>query len=104
MQIKFERSGGLMGRKVNFSIDLDDLPDDQASSFKQLLNQADFFNLPENLVSKPVPDEFTYIITVEAGTSRHMVRLSDSSMTDSMRPLVQNLSGLARGRGGKPKA
>ncbi len=53
MRISYERSGGLMGRKVNFSLDLDELPRDQAEILQQLLKKADFFNLPENLISRP---------------------------------------------------
>jgi hypothetical protein len=102
MRISYERSGGLMGRKVNFSVDLDELPHDQAEILQQLLKKADFFNLPENLISRPVPDEFTYSITVETAKLRHMVRFSDTSMTDSLRPLLDDLS--VRARSGRSKA
>ncbi len=96
MRVSYERSGGFMGRKLNFSVDLDELPNDQAETLNRLLQQADFFNLPENLISRPMPDEFTYSITVETATQRHMVRVSDTSMTDRLRPLLDNLSMRAR--------
>jgi hypothetical protein len=96
MRISYERSGGFMGRKLNFSVDLDDLPNDQAETLKRLLEKADFFNLPENLISRPVPDEFTYIITVETATQSHRVRASDTSMTVPMRPLLDDLYMRAR--------
>jgi hypothetical protein len=96
MRISYERSGGFMGRKLNFSVDLDELPKDQAETLNRLLQQADFFNLPENIISKPVPDEFTYIITVETATQSHRVRVSDTSMTDPLRPLFDELSRRAR--------
>ena len=99
MRVSFERFGGLMGRKVNFSVDLDELPNDQAGTLKRLLNKADFFNLPENLINSPVPDEFTYIITVETAIQHHVIRFSDTSMTDSLRLLVEDL--YMRARSGK---
>jgi hypothetical protein len=100
MRISLERSGGFMGRKVNFSLDLDELPKAQAGTLKRLLEKADFFNLPENLISGPMPDEFIYVLTVETSQQYHLVRFSDTSMTDSLRPLVDNLS--MRARSGKP--
>ena len=98
MRISLERSGGFMGRKVNFSLDLDDLPHDQAESLQELLKKADFFALPDNLISKPLPDEFTYTITVETANLRHSVHFSDTSTPDSLRPLLDDLSGRARSR------
>jgi len=98
MRISFERSSGFLGRKVNFSVDLDKLPHDQAEILKELLEKADFFNLPENLISKPAPDEFTYLITVETTRIRHSVRCSDTSVPDPLRPLLDDLSGRARSR------
>jgi len=99
MRISFERTGGFMGRKVEFSVDLDELPQDQAGNLEQLIEKADFFHLPEDLVSKPAPDAYTYTITVETTVSQHIVRFSDTSITDSIRPLYDNLSILARSGG-----
>jgi hypothetical protein len=96
MRISYERSGGFMGRKLNFSVNLEELPNDQAETLNRLLQQADFFNLPKDLISRPVPDEFNYIITVETATQSHRVRVSDSSMTDPLRPLLDDLFQRAR--------
>jgi hypothetical protein len=101
MRAGFERSGGFMGRKIQFSVDLDELPEDQAGALKKLIEQADFFNLPEDLVTRPKPDEFTYLITVETETASHMVRCSDTGMTDSLRPLLHEL--ILRARSGMKK-
>jgi hypothetical protein len=95
-QITFDRTGGFMGRKVSFSLNLDDLPTRQSKTLQRLLDQADFFNLPENLIAHPRPDEFTYSITVEGAVQRRTVRLSDSTATDALRPLLDNLSKRAR--------
>jgi hypothetical protein len=95
-QITFERSGGILGRTVSLSLNLDDLPADQSRILQQFLDEADFFNLPENLISSPLPDEFNYTITVETAAKQHTVRLSDTSATDALRPLLDNLSRRAR--------
>jgi len=49
MRILFEQTGGFMGRTVDLNLDLKDLPEDQAETLRQLLEQANFFGLEENL-------------------------------------------------------
>jgi hypothetical protein len=95
-RIIFERTGGFMGRKISFSLNLNKLPADQSETLKELLDQADFFNLPEDLTTTALPDEFTYTITVEARALRRSVRLSDTTATDGLRPLLDNLAQRAR--------
>jgi len=96
MQIIFERSGGIMGSKSSLTIDLDDLPLDQAEKMRRLLDEADFFTLSEDQPTHPTPDGFQYTLTVETGTARHTVRTTDVTMPDSLRPLIDELSQLAR--------
>jgi hypothetical protein len=95
-QIIYERTGGFMGRKVSFSLNLDELPARQSRSLKRLLDQADFFNLPENLVSQSMPDGFTYTITVEQETVIRTVQMSEDTTPETLRPLLEDLSQLAR--------
>jgi hypothetical protein len=85
-----------MGRKVTLSLDLDKLPADQSRILQQLIDAADFFNLPENLITHPVPDEFIYTITVRVATKQRTVHLSDTTATEALRPLLDNLSQRAR--------
>ncbi len=96
--ILFERSGGFMGRKVSLEIDMDALPEEQAGKLWNLLDEADFFDLPDDLRRRPAPDEFTYSITVAAKERQHSVRLSDTSMPDDLRPLLKELNELMRKR------
>lgn len=95
-RITFERTGGFMGRKISLALDLDELPTEQAQTLDRLLDEADFFNLADDLLARPMPDEFTYTITVEAETQSHTMRLSDTTAPDSLRPLLEDLSRLAR--------
>ena len=91
MQIVFERTGGLMGRKVSLSLDLDEMLPDQAATLRRLIDESDFFGL-EVLQKKTSPlDEFHYIITVTTKTIQHTVRTSDTTMPDALRPLLKEL-------------
>ena len=95
-KISFERTGGFMGRKVSVTLDLDDLPDEQADLLDDLLDEADFFELPSDLTKPAMPDAFTYNITVSSDDKEHSVRCSDTTMPDDLRPLLEELSKQAR--------
>ena len=95
-KILYERTGGFMGRKVSVTIDLDDLPDDQAELLDDLLDEADFFELPADLTKPAMPDAFSYNITVFGDQGQHSVRVSDTTAPDDLRPLLEELSKQAR--------
>jgi len=95
-KILFERTGGIMGRKVSVTIDMDDLPGEQAELLGDLLDEADFFELPADLTKSAVPDAFTYNITVFSDEGQHSVRVSDTTAPDDLRPLLEELSKRAR--------
>ena len=95
-KILFERTGGFMGRKVSVTIDLDDLPEEQAEALDELLDEADFFELPADLTKPAIPDAFTYNITVFSDDEQHSVRVSDATAPDDLRPLLEELSQQAR--------
>lgn len=92
--IMFKRSGGFIGRGMRFEIDLDRLPINDARSIVRLIEQSEFFNLPENLIIKFNPDEYQYTITIDLGVTSHTVRTNDTTMPASLRPLVEELSAL----------
>jgi hypothetical protein len=90
--IFFKRSGGFVGQGLRFQLDLEQLPVEYARELHQLIDQSQFFSLPENFIVKFKPDEYQYTITVESGDLCHTVRANDSTMPDSLRPLVDQLS------------
>ena len=92
--ISFKRCGGFIGTGMRFQIDLDQLPISDARYLVRLIEQAEFFNLPENFIIKFNPDEYQYTITIVLGEMSHTVRTNDTTMPDSLRPLVQELSAL----------
>jgi hypothetical protein len=95
-KIFFERNGGFMGRKVSTTIDLDDLSDEQAEALEELLDEADFFELPADLTRSAMPDAFTYNITISSDERKHSVRFGDATIPDDLRPLLDELNRQAR--------
>ena len=96
MRIIFERSGGLMGLKSSLTIDLNELPSDQAGTLHRLLDEANFFELPEKPPTRPSPDGFQYTLTVETDKITHTIHTSDTTAPEELRPLLQELSQRAR--------
>lgn len=91
-QIHFERSSGLVGRTIRYSVNLNDLSEDEAQNLKKMINDANFFEIPEDLRGSATPDEFHYQVTVDDGTQSHTVRASDTTMPRSLVPLVKELT------------
>ena len=98
MRIRFEQTGGIMGRKISLDLDTSELPADEAETLRQVLDDTNFFALPENLVTQLVPDELQYLITVETDDVVHSVRASNTTATSALRALIQILSQQARSR------
>ena len=98
-RIKFERTGGFAGMRIATDLELDDLPDDQANSIMELLDDLDFEELPEQMINKDsMPDQFTYTITVKTKKGEHTVVTGESSAPKKMQELLQLLNRLARTR------
>src|SRR5512135_204022 len=94
--INFMRTGGAMGREIRLNTDLESLPGPAAQRLNGLLTESNFFEIPtaENLLARS--DEYEYAITVTAGNSMHTVRVTDTAMPESLRPLIDELTELAR--------
>jgi hypothetical protein len=92
--ISFKRCGGFVGKGLRFELSLDQLPNQDARALVRLIEQAQFFNIPENLIVKFNPEEYQYTITVDAGIICHTVRTNDTTMPAMLRPLVEELSAL----------
>lgn len=85
-----------MGREVAIDLDLGTLPGPAAQRLHGLLTESNFFEIPLVNDLRAGPDEYEYTITVVAGNSLHTVHASDTSMPKSLRPLVDELTELAR--------
>jgi hypothetical protein len=96
-RIKFERSGGFAGMTIARDLKLDELSEEQAHRLSELLDQLDFRELPEQMTDvEDMPDQFTYVITVETKKWEHTVSTGDASAPEEMQELLQFLNRLAR--------
>ena len=96
-RIKFERTGGFAGIRIARDLKLDDLTDEQAHSLLEILDDLDFEELPEHMTNEEtMPDQFTYVITVETQRGEHTVVTGDASAPEKMQELLQLLNRLAR--------
>jgi hypothetical protein len=98
-RVKFERTGGFAGMRIATDLNLDDLPDEQAHTLAELLDDLDFKELPEQMLNEEgLPDQFTYTITVQTKKWEHTVVTGDVSAPEKMQELLQVLNRLARTR------
>ncbi len=93
-KISFQRSGGFLEPPIELMLDLDSLAPHETQRWLYLIEDADFFRFPENLVTASAGNEFTYSITVEAGSSRHCVHVSEMYLSEPLQLLVDELSAL----------
>ena len=101
-RIKFERTGGFAGMRIAADIEPNQLSDEQNQALVNVLDALDFPGLPEQLMSdSPIPDEFTYTITVEAEDWKHTVVTGDSSAPEKLQELLHMLDRIARKRSRK---
>lgn len=96
-RIKFERTGGFANMRIAADLDVREIPDEQAVTLKELLDELDFPDLPARLTNnESIPDEFTYTITVEAEKWQHTVITGDAPDDEKMQELLGLLNRLAR--------
>jgi hypothetical protein len=96
-QIEFERTGGFAGMRIAADLKFEDLPDEQADTIAELLDDLDFAELPEELMDdSDMPDQFTYTIKVITEEWEHTVTTGDASASEKMQQLLQVLNRLAR--------
>ena len=99
MRIKYERTGGFAGMKMSLEVDTQELPEDQAEKLIDLLDDADFEELPAKLLpARPGMDQFTYKVEIDGKRGRHAIETSDSAIPEKVRPLIDFLGELARTR------
>ncbi len=98
MQIYFERSGGFAGIRFQTSVNTEELPPQQADPLRDMVYNASFFDLPQQLeqVSPRGADRFTYRLTVTDGERTHTIELGDANVPEKLQPLLQQLTAIAR--------
>lgn len=97
MNIIYERSGGFMGMTTSYTFNLEDLPEEDAEKLKELIDRIDFTALSENLeMTRNIPDQFSYTITVESQEWRHTIRTGDATAPQELQPLIETLNSLSK--------
>jgi hypothetical protein len=97
-RIKYERTGGFAGMRIARDLKLKELSDEYANQISELLEDLDFGGLPEQIMEESMPDQFTYVITVETDDWEHTVMTGDASAPEKMQELLRLLDRLARTR------
>jgi hypothetical protein len=95
--IEFQRSGGFTGGSTRVEVNSQELDPVLAEELGLLIDRSGFFEavVLENRFLN-MPDQFTYEITVEHMGKRRKLELTDGTMPDLFRPLVNFLVGVAR--------
>ena len=88
-----------MGRTDKTSFDLAELPEGEAEQLQALVEKANFPALPDNLLNvKPVPDQFTYKISIQTQEWDHTIVTNDASAPAEIQPLIATLNNISRAR------
>lgn len=99
MKISLVRTGGFANIRLTGEVDVDSLPPEEAQKLKEMVEAADFFNLPAtSFPARPGVDRFQYEITVEQDAKRHVVRVSEETIPPKLEPLIRYLIEFIRNR------
>jgi len=97
LRVTIERSGGFAGITMKTAVDRKDLAPDEALKLHQLVEGADFFDLPEKVTPPSGSrDRFQYKLTVEENGRQHTVMVNEEAMPEKLKPLVNWLMEKAR--------
>jgi hypothetical protein len=101
MRVQFQTEGGIAyipGLQKPITIDVDALPEADASRLRQLVSAVSFFDLPTRIGSPPrgAADMRQYTITIEDGGRRHTMRVAEPVSDPSLQELIDTLRTQAR--------
>jgi hypothetical protein len=100
VKITFERSGGFAGMTRTLEVSTDELSAQEAAEVRRLIDEARFFELPEQIDGDgTVGDEFTYVVVIETGERRSVVRTGAAGAPETLLPLLDWLNRAARSGG-----
>lgn len=103
MRIELKREGGLAffpGLSKPQSIEVGELPPEQAAALEAGLREAHFFEQPSTLEKSPPAgaDRTTYVLTVEDEGRRHSVQLTEPVADPNLRALLNLLKQVEKER------
>lgn len=99
MQIDFASSGGSTNRLLDYRVETNSLPQDQAKELLRLVESSGVFDLQQDdLVSEPTigrGDVISYRLSLSDGARQNTLWLNDVTAPASIRPLLAELRRLA---------
>ena len=97
LRVSFERSGGFAGITIKTAVEEEDLSPDEAQKLQGMVEEVDFLNLPEKIISpSSQPDRFQYELRLEESGRQHKVTVSEEAMPEKLKPLIKWLMEKAR--------
>jgi|SRR5882672_2618186 len=93
-RVSFQVSGGLAffpGLAAPRTIDLDTLPEPTRREVTSLIEESRFFSVPSPVLPPGAADCQTYRITIQDGTRRHTIVVSDPVMSEPLQRLIELL-------------
>ena len=96
MKVAMTRSGGFAGISKTIELDTEQLAAEDARTLERLVQTADVFTLRSQ--TGGAPDRFAYVLTVEDGTRRHVVQMTEGAASPDLRALIDYLSEVAARR------
>lgn len=82
---------------MSAEIDTTSLPAEQGQQLDDMINASGFFDLPrEFTTSTPGADRFQYQVSIENNRRKHTVRMNEAAIPLSLKPLVNQLTKIAR--------
>lgn len=99
MRVSVEQSGGFTGIPFRTAVDSETLSEEDGKRLRQLVEAAEFFNLPDQIQGSVYPDQFEYRLKVEENGRQHEIMVRESALTEQLRVLLDWVREAA-GRGG----
>ncbi len=97
IRVELRRTGGFAGTEVRSSLDSTTLDPNEAADLANVVSGIDLAALTEARGGgPPVPDAMRYELTIERGTERVRVDLTEPAVPVDVRPLLQRLVAAAR--------
>jgi hypothetical protein len=90
MRVSIERSGGFAGITIKTAVEEKDLSPDEAQKLQEMVEEVDFLNLPEKIISpSSQPDRFQYELSLEKSGRQHTVTVSEEALPKKLIPLIK---------------
>lgn len=99
MRIEFASSGGFANLPLNYQVETNDLPKEQAEELLALVKNSGVFDIPVNEIpprtSGGPPDVISYRLSLSEGNRQKTLSFNDVTAPASLRPLLTLLRKLA---------